>query len=33
MPAAAFILAQIAYIIVVAFQKLIVGFLPNTVGP
>ena len=33
MPAAAVIPAPIAYIKVVAVQKLVVGFLPLAVGP
>ena len=33
MPAAAVIPAPIAYIKVVAVKKLVVGFLPKTVGP
>ena len=33
MPAAAVIPAPIAYIKVVAVKKLVVGFLPRTVGP
>ena len=33
MPAAAVIPAPIAYIKVVAVKKLVVGFLPRTIGP